>query len=74
MKIVILVTVIESSIVMLAIIYFYYRRSQSGKRALGLPCPHVSITEQAQAKLVLPLGDDYWQRTLSNQSGHSHDI
>jgi hypothetical protein len=32
MKIVILITVIESFAVMLAIMYFYYRRSQSGKR------------------------------------------
>jgi len=34
MKTVILITVIESSAVMLAILYFYYRRSQSGKRTL----------------------------------------
>jgi len=34
MKIVILITVIESSAVMLAILYFYYRRRQLGKRAL----------------------------------------
>lgn len=33
MKIVILITVIESSAVMWAILYFYYKRSQSGKRA-----------------------------------------
>jgi hypothetical protein len=32
-KIVILITVIETSAVMLAILYYYYRRSQSGKRA-----------------------------------------
>ena len=31
MKIVILITVIESLAVMLAILYFYYRRGQSGK-------------------------------------------
>lgn len=73
MKIVILITVIESLAVMLAIMYFYYRRSQSGKRALVLRRPHVSITERAQAKLVLPPGD-YSQRSLPNQSGHSHDI
>jgi hypothetical protein len=34
MKIAILITVIESSAVMLAILYFYYRRRQLGKRAL----------------------------------------
>lgn len=73
MKIVILITVIESFAVTLAIMYFYYRRSQSGKRALVFRRPHVSITEQAQAKLVLPPGD-YSQRSLPNQSGHSHDI
>jgi hypothetical protein len=71
MKMVILITVIESLAVMLAIMYFYYRRSQSGKRALVFRRPHVSITEQA--KLVLPPGD-YSQRSLPNQSGHSHDI
>lgn len=73
MKIVILITVIESLAVMLAIMYFYYRRSESGKRALVLRRPHVSITGQAQAKLVLPPGD-YSQRSLLNQSGHSHDF
>jgi hypothetical protein len=73
MKIVILITVIENLAVMSAILYFYYRRSQSGKRALVLRHPHVSITEQAQAKLVLPPGD-YLQRSLPNHSGHSHDI
>ena len=73
MKIVILITVIESSAVMLAILYFYYRRSQSGKRALVSRRLDVSITEQAQAKVVLPPGD-YSQRSLPNQSGHSHDI
>ena len=36
MKLVILITVIESSAVMLAILYFYYRRNQSGNRALVL--------------------------------------
>ena len=71
MKIVILITVIESLVVMLAIMYFYYRRSQSGKRSLVLRRRHVSITEQA--KLVLPPGD-YSPRSLPNQSGHSHDI
>ena len=60
MKIVILMTVFESLAVMLAFLYFYYRRSQSRKRAL-VPCrPHV---EQAQAKVVLPLGD-YSERSL----------
>jgi hypothetical protein len=52
MKIVILITVIESSAVMLAILYFYYRRSQSEKRALVFRRPNVSITEQAQALSV----------------------
>lgn len=55
MKIVILITVIESLAVMLAILYFYYRRSQSGKRALVIRRLHVSITKQA--KLVLAPGD-----------------
>jgi hypothetical protein len=73
MKIVILITVIESLAVMLAILYFYYRRSQSGKRALVFRRPGVSITEQARAKLVLPPGD-YSQRLPPNQSGQSHDI
>lgn len=71
MKIVIVITVIESLAVTLAIMYFYYRRSQSGKRALVLRHGDVSITRQA--KVVLPPGD-YSQRSLSNQSGHSHDI
>ena len=39
MKMVILITVIESLAVMLAILYFYYRRSQSGKRALVSSSP-----------------------------------
>ena len=68
MKIVILITVIESLVVTLAILFFYYRRSQSGTRALVYRRPHVSITEQAQAKLVLP-PRDYSQRSLPNQSG-----
>jgi len=55
MKIVILITVIESLTVMLAIMYFYYRRTQSGKRALVPRRLHVSITEQAT--LVLPPRD-----------------
>jgi hypothetical protein len=51
MKIVILITVIESSAVMLAILYFYYRRSQSGKRAfstskLKTKCAALSFREQ----------------------------
>lgn len=70
MKTVILITVIESSAVMLAILYFYYRRSQSAKRALGFRRPDVSIAERAQAKVVLPRGD-YSQRLLPNQSDHS---
>jgi hypothetical protein len=61
MKIVILITVIESLAVMLAILYFYYRRSQSGKRALVLRRGHVSTTKHA--KLVLPPGG-YSRRSL----------
>ena len=57
MKIAILITVIESSAVMLAILYFYYRRSQPGKRALVFSRPSVSITEQAQAKVASPSGN-----------------
>jgi hypothetical protein len=71
MKIVILITVIESLGVTLAILYLYYRRSQTGKRALVLRRQHVSSTKQA--KLGLPSGD-YLQRSLPGQSGHSHDI
>jgi hypothetical protein len=71
MKIVILITVIESLAVMVAILYFYYRRSQSGKRTLVFRRPDVSIAEQA--KLGLPPGD-YSQRSPPNQSGHIHDI
>jgi len=48
MKIVILMTVIESFAGMLAILYFYYRRSQSGKYALIFRRPDVSVKEQAQ--------------------------
>lgn len=48
MKLVILFTVIESLAVMLAIVFFYYRHSQLGKRALVLRRPQVSITEQAK--------------------------
>ena len=59
MKTVILITVIQSLAVMPAILYFYYRRSQSAKRALVVRRPDV----QAQAKLLLPLGD-YSQRFL----------
>jgi preprotein translocase subunit YajC len=58
MKTVILITVIESFAVMLAIMYFYYRRSQE-KRASVVRRRHVSIIEQAE--LVLPPGD-YSQR------------
>jgi hypothetical protein len=71
MKMVILITVIESLAVMLAILYFYYRRSRSGKRALVLRRLDVSITKQA--KRVLPPGD-YSHRSFPNQSGHSHDL
>jgi Flp pilus assembly protein TadB len=70
MKVVILITVIESSIVMLAILYFYYRRSQSRKRALVFRRPNVSITEQAQAKVVLP-PSEYSHRSLPEQSGQA---
>ena len=69
MRIVILITVIESFAVMLAIMYFYYQRNQSGKRALVLRRGHVPITKQA--KFVLPPDS---QRSLSNQSGHSREI
>jgi hypothetical protein len=70
MKIVILITVIESLAVMSAILYFYCRRSQSGKRAVVLRRGHVSITKQANS--VLPRGD-YSQGALPNRSRHSHD-
>jgi hypothetical protein len=73
MKIVILITVIESSAVMLAILYFYYRRSQSGKRALVFRRPDVSIAEPAQAKVVLPSGN-YSHPSLPNQPGYSREI
>lgn len=43
MKIVILITVIESLAVMLAIAYFYYRRGQSQKHALVLHRAGVKI-------------------------------
>ena len=71
MKMVILITVIESFAVTLAIMYFYYRRIQSGQRALILRRGHVAIAKQAE--LVLPHGD-YSQRSLANQSSHSHDL
>src|SRR5687768_2928651 len=48
MKIVILITVVESLAVMLAIVYFYYRRSESGECALVLRRAHVSITEHSK--------------------------
>jgi hypothetical protein len=48
MKIVILITVIESLVVMLAITYFYYRRTSQGKRALVLRRLQVSTTKQAK--------------------------
>ena len=71
MKIVILITVIESSAVMLAILYFYYRRSQSRKPALVFRRPSVCITEQVKA--VLPPGE-YSHRSLPKQSGHSQEL
>jgi hypothetical protein len=71
MKMIILITVIESLAVMSAILYFYYRRTQSGKRALVLRRLQVSITKQAE--LVFARGD-YSQRSLPNQSRHSHDV
>jgi hypothetical protein len=46
MKIVILITVIESSAVMLAILYFYYRRTQSEKRTLVFRRPALAFREQ----------------------------
>ncbi len=49
MKILILITVIESLAVMSAIMYFHYRRSQSRKRALVPGGRHVSITKQQKA-------------------------
>ena len=45
MKIVILITVIESLAVMSAVIYFHYRRSQSRRRVLVPRRRHESITE-----------------------------
>ena len=54
MKIVILITVIESSALMLAIMYFYYRRSQSGKRSLVVHRLSVPNSDQTQAKFVRP--------------------
>jgi hypothetical protein len=71
MEMIILITVIESLAVMSAILYFYYRRTQSGKRALVLRRLHGSITKQAE--LVFSPGD-YSQRSLPNQSRHSHDV
>jgi len=71
MKMIILITVIESLAVMLVIMYFYYRRSQSRKRPLVFRRRHVSITKQA--KLLFPPGD-YSHRSFPNQPGHSHDI
>jgi hypothetical protein len=71
MKIVILITVIESSVVMLAILYFYYRRSESTKRALVFRRPSGSISEQAQAKVVLPSATTRIRRSLINRvTGH----
>jgi len=45
MKIVILITVIESLAVTSVIIYFHYRRSQSRRRVLVPRGRHKSITE-----------------------------
>ena len=70
MKTVILITVIESLVIMLAILYFYYRRSESGKRVLVPRRRHVSNTKQA--KLVLPPGD-YSQRSLLHRYEHESD-
>jgi len=50
MKIVILITVIESLAITLAITYFYFRRSQSGKRAIVPRLPH-AISESRTLKL-----------------------
>ena len=52
MKIVILVTVIESLAVMLAITYFYYRRSQSEKRALVTRRTTLSRRTNGEAKTL----------------------
>ena len=49
MKIVILITVIESLAVMTAIMYFHYTRRQSRKRALVPGRRHVSTTKQQKA-------------------------
>jgi hypothetical protein len=65
MKTVILITVIESFALMLAIMYLYYRRRQSGKRALVVPRRHVSVTDQA--KLVLSRGDYSQRRSKINR-------
>jgi hypothetical protein len=65
MKIVILITVIESLAVMLAIVYFYYRRSQLGKRALSSPSPARAYYAQAQTKLVLaPSNYSQWSQVF----------
>jgi len=53
MKIVILVTVIESLALMSAIMFFHYRRSQSRKRALDLRRRYVTITEPQKAGLKI---------------------
>jgi hypothetical protein len=43
MKTVILITVIETLAITLAILYFCYKRNQSGKRALVLRHQHVIV-------------------------------
>ena len=53
MKIVILITVIESSAVMLAILYFYYRRSQSGKR-FSFSSPAEEMKYESSALELVP--------------------
>ena len=54
MKIVILITVIESSAVMLAILYFYYRRSQSGKTRFSFSSPAEEMKYESHTKSLLP--------------------
>ena len=50
MKLIILITVIESLALMSAIVYFHYGRSQSQKRSLVPGRRHVSITKQQKAE------------------------
>ena len=51
MKLIILITVIESLALMSAILYFHYGRSQSRKRSLVPGHLHPSITKQQKAGL-----------------------